>query len=143
MPTTTTPIRVLLVEDDSEIARIVHDGLDRAQFLLESASTLAEARQRLETLQGELEEAQRRADFATEATGQGVANVRLAYLAATEFDTFDRRGNVQWDKLKEAAPELFRQPTPARGNAGNGTATPPGAAPDIDAMIRRRAGVRT
>jgi DNA-binding response OmpR family regulator len=47
VPTTTTPIRVLLVEDDSEIARIVRDGLDRAQFLLESASTLAEARQRL------------------------------------------------------------------------------------------------
>lgn len=94
----------------------------------------------LEALQGKLEETERRADFATEASGQGVNNVRLAYLAAQEFETFDRRGNVQWDQLKKAAPELFAQSAPARGNAGSGTQTPPTPAQDMNAYIRRMAG---
>lgn len=94
----------------------------------------------LEALQTRLEETERRADFATEASGQGVANVRLAYLAAQEFETFDRRGNVQWDALKEAAPELFAQQQPTRGNAGSGTAAPGRQAPDIDRMIRASVG---
>jgi len=114
--------------------------LREASQQLEAGS---EARAQLEALQGELEELQRQADFATEANAQSVTNVRLAYLAAQEFDTFDRRGNVQWDALKEAAPELFRTATPPRGNAGNGTAAPGQRVPDIDAIIRRKAGVAT
>ena len=119
---------------------------DLARQLREATEQLeagSEARNQLEALQGELEELQRQADFATEANTQGVANVRLAYLAAQEFETFDRRGNVQWDALREAAPELFRQQTTPRGNAGAGTQAPGNQAPDIDSMIRRRAGVRT
>ena len=100
----------------------------------------SEAKKKLDELQVELENAQRRADFATEAGSNGVTNVRLAYLAAQEFDTFDRRGNVQWDALKAAAPELFTAPAPARGNAGAGTQAPGRPAPDIDDLIRAAAG---
>lgn len=116
---------------------------DLAKQLQEASGQLeagSKARTDLEALQARLEETERRADFATEASGQGVQNVRLAYLAAQEFETFDRRGNVQWDALKEAAPELFAQQQPTRGNAGSGTAAPGRQAPDIDALIRRRVG---
>ena len=116
---------------------------DLAKQLREATGQLeagSKARADLEALQVQLEETQRRADFATEASGQGVANVRLAYLAAQEFDLFDRRGNVRWDELKKAAPELFVQPAPARGNAGAGTATTPTPTEDMNAYIRRMAG---
>jgi hypothetical protein len=116
-----------------ELAKQLRDATGQ----LEAGS---KARQDLEALQVQLEDAQRRADFATEAGGHGVANVRLAYLAAQEFDLFDRRGNVQWDELKRAAPELFQQPQPARGNAGSGTQAPPTPAGDMNAYIRRMAG---
>ena len=116
---------------------------DLAKQLREASGQLeagSKARQDLEALQAQFEDAQRRADFATEAGGQGVSNVKLAYLAAQEFDLFDRRGNVQWDELRKAAPELFRQSQPARGNAGAGTAAPPSPAQDMNAFIRRAAG---
>ena len=117
---------------------------DLAKQLREASGQLeagSKARQDLEALQAQFEDAQRRADFATEAGGQGVSNVKLAYLAAQEFDLFDRRGNVQWDELKQQAPELFRQSQqPARGNAGAGTAAPPSPAADMNAFIRRAAG---
>jgi len=111
---------------------------------LREASQQAEAGSKLKTqleqLENQLEEQTRKADFATEATGQGVANVRLAYLAAQEFDVIDRRGIIDWKKLQTAAPELFRQSQPARGNAGAGTAAPPTPAQDMNAFIRRAAG---
>ena len=116
---------------------------DLAKQLRDASAQLdagSAAKAQLEKLQTQLEETQRRADFATEASGQGVANVRLAYLAAQEFDLFDRRGNVRWDELKKAAPELFVQPAPARGNAGAGTATTPTPTADMNAYIRRMAG---
>ena len=116
---------------------------DLAKQLREASSQLeagSKARTDLEALQVQLEDAQRRADFATEAGGHGVANVRLAYLAAQEFDLFDRRGNVQWDELKTQAPELFTQPAPARGNAGSGTNAPQSPGQDMNTYIRRMAG---
>ena len=114
-----------------------------AKQLREASSQLeagSKARTDLEALQTQLEDAQRRADFATEAGSHSVSNVKLAYLAAQEFDLFDRRGNVQWDELKKAAPELFSQPAPARGNAGSGTQSPPTPGQDMNALIRRMAG---
>ena len=116
---------------------------DLAKQLQDAAGQLeagSKARTDLEALQARLEETEKRADFATEASGLGIANVKLAYLAAIEFDTFDRRGNVQWDQLKEAAPELFTQPAPARGNAGSGTSAPPQPGQDMNTFIRRMAG---
>ena len=116
---------------------------DLAKQLREASSQLeagSKARQDLEALQAQFEDAQRRADFATEAGSHAVSNVKLAYLAAQEFDLFDRRGNVQWDELRNQAPELFTQPQPARGNAGSGTSAPPSQAQDMNAHIRRMAG---
>jgi len=99
----------------------------------------SELRTQLEQLEAQLEEQTRRADFATEAHSQGVANVRLAWLAAQEFDAINRRGQINWQALREGAPELFAQQPAARGNAGNGTKAPP-ATTGMNAFIRRSAG---
>lgn len=93
-------------------------------------------------LTGTLEENQRKADFYERAHTAGVKNLRLAYLAATDGDLFDRDGDVNFDKLKEQAPELFaskeKQPTP-KGNAGAGRGQG-GATPSMNSFIRRAAG---
>ena len=113
------------------------EQLREATGQLEAGS---KARQDLEAYQVKLQEAEQRADFMTEASGQGIINIQAAWALARAFDTFDRRGNVQWDQLKEQAPELFAQPAPARGNAGSGTSAPPSQAQDMNTYIRRMAG---
>jgi DNA repair exonuclease SbcCD ATPase subunit len=128
------------LEGEKERRRELSERLQDATSQLEAGS---EIRTQLEQLTQQLKEAERRADFVEQSMAQGVINNRLAYLAAQEVGAFDRRGNVNWQTLKEQFPELFKQPIAPRGNAGNGTGTPPsGGGPDIDAIIRARAGVR-
>lgn len=118
-------------------------GLEKE--LREAAKTLdegSEARTRLEGMADELDGAERRADFYEAAHGEGVSNLRLAWLAVQENeDLVDRRGVVNFAKLREGYPELFGggQKTPA-GNAGSGTGNPPPAAGGMNAFIRTAAG---
>lgn len=102
----------------------------------------SDARKELEGLSGRLETAERRAAFYEDAAKPeiGCANAKLAWLAAQEIEAFDRRGNVNWDALKQEFPSLFQKG--GSGNAGSGTGgggNPPGGV-DMNSMIRRAAG---
>ena len=107
-------------------------------------SAKGEIQAELSKLADQLAEANRQAEFYKEAGNPeiGCTSPELALLAAEKDELFDRRGNVDWQELKGRYPILFKQPTAPRGNAGNGTGTPPSGGPDIDAIIRARAGVR-
>lgn len=127
--------------------RTQHQGL--ARQLREATQQLeqgSETRQQLEALSGQLEAAQRRAEFFEEATRpeNGCTNVRLAFIAAQEVGAIDQRGRINWTALREQFPELFKQKTTPPGNAGDGTNTggkPPGQGARMDDIIRRKAGV--
>ena len=84
----------------------------------------SEMETKLAALTSELEEANRRASFVAGASGQGVINPVLAYLAAREAKAFDESGNTNWARLKELHPELFKPEEKAkaggRGDAGGG-----------------------
>lgn len=110
--------------------------LQKASQQLEEGS---EVRQELEQLSAKLEEAERRTTFYEEAIAEGVVRPKLAYLAALEAEAFDRRGNVDWEGLKEQFPELFRRATPPPGNAGAGTGGQPTGDFDMDQAIRQAA----
>lgn len=104
----------------------------------------SEAREALERITGELEEAQQRADFFAEAARpeRGCSNPRLAFLAAQDSELFDRRGNVNWETLQKNAPELFGEKKTPPSNAGSGTG---GELPedfDMNAAIRAAAGIQ-
>jgi hypothetical protein len=122
---------------------------DMARQLREATQQLeagSEIRAQFEQLTVQAEAAEKRATFYEEAQGQGVANLRLAWLAAQEMDVFDRRGNVDWEGLREQFPELFRQTqvsSTSRGNAGAGTAGTTPSSKDMTAMIRRAAGYQS
>jgi len=82
----------------------------------------SEAKAQLEQLSSQYEEAERRLAFYESAPAE-LVNAKLGWLAVTELDAFDRRGNVNWDAVREAYPELFKSaksPAPS-ANAGAGT----------------------
>jgi len=101
----------------------------------------SELEKEIETLTSGLEANERRANFYEAAHSAGVKNLKLAYLAATDADLFDRDGDVNFEKLKEQAPELFVQKaaTP-KGNAGNGQNQGGGQMPSMNTFIRRSTG---
>ncbi len=120
---------------------------DLARQLREATGQLeegSEAREALERLNGQLESAQRRADFYEEAARPeiGCTNPRLAFLGAQEVEAFDRRGNVNWERLKEQFPELFGQSRTPPANAGSGTGSDAPRDFDINAAIRAATGRR-
>ena len=81
----------------------------------------SEAKKQVEQLSKQYDEAERRITFYETAPAELVSH-KLGWLAATEMGAFDRRGNVDWDAMKKAYPELFVQPkrTPPPGDAGTG-----------------------
>lgn len=100
----------------------------------------SEAQKELERLADQLAESDRRADFYEAAQHAGVTNLKLAYIAATQDELFDHKGNPQFDALRERYPELFVIQTAPSGHAGAGTQKPLTQKPTMTDFIRRAAG---
>lgn len=117
-----------------DLAKQLRDVTAKAEKGSELESALTE-------VSAQLEAAERRAAFYEDAGRPeiGCSNPKAAFALAQAEDLFDRRGQVDWDALKTAAPELFRTHVP-QGNAGAGTGSPPPAASSMNDFIRRAAG---
>ncbi len=117
-----------------ELGRQVRDLLPKA----EKGSELEKA---LEKLQGDLENERLRADFADAAVRPeiGCSNPRVAFLIAHDIAAIGARGRIDWDAIKQAAPELFLKRAPD-GRAGVATGSPPVTKIDMNSLIRRAAG---
>ena len=99
------------------------------------------AQQEVLKLADQVAEGTTKADFYEEAHKAGVSNLKLAYHIATTEELFDKRGAVNFEKMKEAYPELFGRKQVPRGDAGEGTGTAPGGKEiSMNAYIRRAAG---
>lgn len=98
----------------------------------------SELRQQLTNLTTALESVQQRTAFYESAPGD-VANLKLAYLAASDAGMVDDNG-VDWQAMRQRFPELFKRVIPA-GNAGSG-AGQNGAQPQrtMNDFIRAAAG---
>ena len=82
-----------------------------------------------------------KADFYDDAHKNGVTNLKLAYIVAKDEGLFDKRGNVNFGRMKENFPELFGKKKPPDGSAGEGTGGGlPGEKQDMNAAIRKMAG---
>lgn len=103
----------------------------------------SEAEKQLTDMADKVAESDGKADFYEAAHGQGVTNLKLAYLVAKQDQLFDRKGNPDFEALKRGYPELFGKPgTPPPGNAGAGTGAPPPKKQDMNAFIRAAAGIK-
>ena len=81
----------------------------------------SEAQKKVLTLADDVAEGTKKADFYEDAHKAGVSNLKLAFLVATDEGLFDKRGNANFDKLKEGFPELFGKKRIVDPNAGEGT----------------------
>ena len=114
-------------KDLRAVAKDLEDGSAAQKKVLEMADAEAE---------GNI-----KADFYEDAHKAGVTNLKLAYHVAKEDDLFDKRGNVNLDKLKEEYPELFGVGKKIKGNIGEGTgSTPTGGKAGMSEYIRAAAG---
>lgn len=99
-------------------------------------------KEQLDKLNSEMENREMRAVFYEEAHKQKVVDLKAAFVIAKDSGLIDDRGRIDWDTFKTQHGYLIeRQPTP-RANAGNGTTAPqPSASTDMNALIRKAAGV--
>lgn len=93
-------------------------------------------------LQSQLSIAQRRAEFAEEASKPeiGCLNPKLAWLVAEQGALFNSKGIPDWVAIKSQAPELFRKATTGSVNGGDGNTNT--NAFNMNDRIRRAAGMR-
>ena len=101
----------------------------------------SEAQGQLTKMADEMAKADQRADFYEAAHAAGVTNLKLAYTVALTDEMFDRRGQVNFEMLKQGYPELFgaaRKAAP--GGAGNGTGGEQKPAGTMNDWIRKKSG---
>lgn len=113
--------------------------------LAKGAEAGSKAQQDLTGMADQLAASERRADFYEAAAKPeiGLTGVKAAWVLmnADPGTYFDRKGNPDFDLLKQEHPYLFGQVKPVpRGNQGNGTQTTPAPATTMNDWIRRQAG---
>jgi hypothetical protein len=99
----------------------------------------SEAEEKLGALADELGEIDRKAGFYEAAHAAGVRNLKLAYYTSVHDGLFDKRGEVDFEVMKERYPELFRSVV-VPGNAGEGRGDGVPARSGMNEFIRRSAG---
>ena len=108
--------------------------------LAKKAEEGSDAQKKLTEMADQISTADRRVDFYEEAHKAGVANLKLAFLVATQDELFDKQGRVSFDGMKKDYPELFGATTKTRGDAGSGTEKKQKASGGMNEFIRRAAG---
>lgn len=91
--------------------------------LQDKAEKGSELETKIATILTEREATERRADFYEAASAKGITNLKLAWAAVSVDESLQMRdGSVDFTKLQEAHPELFRSKT-ASTSAGSGAGT--------------------
>lgn len=98
----------------------------------------SELEQQLNALNAQLEATSAKQAF-YESAPADVGNLKLAWMAAQDGHT-DKHGNVDWNSLRSAYPELFRKQTTPPANAGNGRGQEGGNQQSMNSFIRKAAG---
>lgn len=83
----------------------------------------SELEKALTDLQAQLAAATQEKQFILDAPAKGVSNIKAAYKLAVADGLIGTKGEIDWDGLKGAYPELFVQQKPAAPPAPNTNAT--------------------
>jgi len=114
-------------KDLRKVAKKLEEGSDAQKEVLKLADEVAVGNTK--------------ADFYEDAHKAGISNLKLAYHVATTEDLFDKRGNVDFEKMKENFPELFsKSPRKPTASAGEGMEGELSQKADMSNWIRQQAG---
>lgn len=108
------------LDKERDEAKTLAKQLKDLQGKAEKGSELEKA---LTDLQAQLAAATQEKQFILDAPAKGVSNIKAAYKLAVADGLIDAKGNIDWDGLKGAYPELFVQPKPAAPPPPNTNAT--------------------
>lgn len=101
----------------------------------------SDAQKEVLKLADEVEAKAAKTEFYEDAHEAGVINLKLAYHIAVTEDLFDRRGNVNFEKLKENYSELFaKAPRKPPADAGKGAGGDLSQSAGMNEFIRQQAG---
>lgn len=121
-------------------AKELRAALKKLDGVAGAEETVKELEARLDEAEKQRDAASRRAEFVVSAISEGIVDAELAWRAIDGNDALlDRRGNVDFAKLKSTYPVLFRAEQQPRGNAGAGQAAPPPDKADMNTFIREKA----
>ena len=128
---------------DSE--RTARTGLEKQiKAISKQAGEGSELRTQLDKLAGDMQATGARATFYEAAHDAGVKNLKLAWVAAKEFDLVKDDGKTDFNQLKTLAPELFATATPTPkappANAGAGAGQAGARNPNMNNFLRAAAG---
>ena len=108
------------LEKERDEAKTLAKQLKDLQGKSEKGSELEKA---LTDLQAQLAAATQEKQFILDAPAKGVSNIKAAYKLAVADGLIGTKGEIDWDGLKGAYPELFVQQKPAAPPAPNTNAT--------------------
>lgn len=95
----------------------------------------------IENMANQLDEVTLQNDFYEAAIAEGVNNPKLAFVVVKEYQLIDRKGRVNFDKMRVDFPELFGiVPKGSKGGAGAGLNQEPESAKTMDKLMRKAAG---
>lgn len=121
-------------ESRSKLEQQLRDAAEKVEKGSETETQLIQ-------LADQMSEASRKVDFYEAAHAAGVKNLKLAYTVAVSDEMFDKRGNVNFETMKQSYPELFGSaPKAPTGNAGSGAGGGQTAGISMNDFIRRKVG---
>ena len=121
--------------DSEREARKETEG--KLRELAKNAEAGSEAQKEISKYADKLASIEGQNKFYDQAHNAGVKNLKLAWIAGQEFKT--ETGEIEFEKLKVAYPELFTGVQTIPVNAGSGTNTP-GIKGDFNTTIRKATG---
>lgn len=134
-------VQELISENTSGLKKALKSERENRSDLEKTLKKLAKAEkispEDLEKVTIKLEAQNQKADFYEQASGEGISNLKLAFIVVVQDDLFDRRGNVDFKELKEAYPELFSGKRSPSGHGGEGNNDQPGGnKSDFNTVLR-------
>lgn len=121
--------------------RLAHQTLEKQlREMAKKAEAGSESQKELVEMADKIKDEQQRADFYEAAHEAGVKNLKLAYLVATQDGLFQSNGSVNFAKMQELYPELFRSARTPTTNAGSGSRQQTQALRGMNDFIRAATG---
>lgn len=108
--------------------------------LADKAEKGSEAQAELTKLADNLAESNQKLEFYEQAHEAGITNIKLAFIVAREEDLINKRGAVNFEKMKETYPQLFSKTRTPDGDAGDGTEEKPKPKAGMNEALRAAAG---